>query len=210
MNTRNRLLPHAFILASVLGAIYGCDSNPVDAGSPKLITGPGTDLTVQVVSPAGGIVTVGPDVDTLGGMRIEVPNGAYSEARTYRISYAPIVNHEFGPEFTPISPLITISNGGGDSDKPMLVTIPVNVPAGKFAMAYLYDETRGELEGLPIVESTGDHVTVMTRTFAHSTVHSLGKRVAGSNMDGEAKYVMTASDPATEHEEAGLPRHEQL
>ncbi len=101
-----------------------------------------------------------------------MPPNAYAEARTFRLSYAPIEDHHLGQFFTPISPLITIANGGGYSDMPMVLKIPAKVPQGSFAMAFLYDKTTGELEGLPLIDIDNNSVTIATRHFTSSALTS--------------------------------------
>ncbi|MGB2983543.1 MAG: hypothetical protein WBC63_06755, partial [Candidatus Bipolaricaulia bacterium] len=53
----------------------------------------------------------------------------------FDISYTPIVG-TIAPNVDPITPLITVDNGGDFADGAMTVTIPVTIPAGYFAMGF--------------------------------------------------------------------------
>jgi hypothetical protein len=179
-------------LAFLATLIDGCTENPVDSVSSRLVTGTRVQVMSEAAPPSGGLITVDTPGGPLDGLEIDVLAGAYDETRTFTISYAPVEKSELGPNYNLLSPLITISNGGGYSDKPMILTIPVTVPDGHFAMAFLYDPRTGELEGMPLLESTSDHVTVMTRHFSQSTVSTLGRPTATSDGDGESQIIMTS------------------
>jgi hypothetical protein len=176
--------------------IIGCKSNPTEPNSTNIVTGTSVDLTTQSVSPSGGTIAIDKPGDSLDGLVISVPNGAYSNARSFHVSYAPITHHEFGSDFNVLTPLITISNGGGYGDMPVTLRIPVHVPKGYFAMGFLYDERSGELEGMPLLESDSDHVLIMTANFEHSTLSTLGKR-SGIADDGGSSKIVVAATPET-------------
>lgn len=167
----------------LLSATGGCDwlSRQLDLDDATMgdgeTTGPGTgtitrDAPVavvdQVVEPSGGTITVTAPGAALDGMTIDVQAGSYAEPRTFSIRTEAIQAHTFGPDFNPISPLVTIRNGGGYAERPMVLRVPVRVPEGHFAMGFLFDEATGTLEGLPILESEPDHVTVFTMNFEHN------------------------------------------
>ncbi|MGB2983669.1 MAG: hypothetical protein WBC63_07410, partial [Candidatus Bipolaricaulia bacterium] len=69
------------------------------------------------------------------------------------------------PNVDPITPLITVDNGGDFADGAMTVTIPVTIPAGYFAMGFFVDEN-GKLEGMPLVAETPTSITVATAHFS--------------------------------------------
>lgn len=123
------------------------------------------DLGSQTVETSGGTVDVDDPGDPLDGLQIEVPPDAYGESRQFDISYAPITGHDFDDNFDPVTPLITVENGGGYADDFMYVTIPVDVPEGSFAMAFYFDAATGKLEGIPPVSETPESITVVTRHF---------------------------------------------
>lgn len=177
--------------------LASCGNNPVDADNPTIDVGGGTQLVSQAVGVSGGRVIVDAPGDRLDGLEIVVPDGAYDASRTFTVVSAPITGHRLGPHFNPISPLIIVSNGGGYSDELMTLRIPVSVPKGHFAMAFLYDNHTGKVEGMPLLESDSDHVTVFTRNFSHSNLASLGKRSSRSAPDvGLSEIVVASVDEA--------------
>lgn len=131
-----------------------------------LTTGAAIDVATRSAA-AGGALAL--DVQTPGhpldGFRLAVPAGSYRDARTFRVSCAPITGMTFA-EVRPASPLITIDNGGGYSRELMRVRIPVAVAADEFAMGFYYDAGSGQLEGLPLLAADAASVTVATRHFS--------------------------------------------
>lgn len=181
-----------YFIAIVLAAVIypGCSGNPVDA--PRLDIGKSTDLVTQNISASGGSIIVNRPGDSLDGLRIDVPAGAYSGTRSFHLSYAPISGHRFGDDMTMLTPLITIDNGGGYSDEPMTVTVPVNVPAGHFAMPFLYDASTNRLEALPLIYADSTQVQFITRHFEHSATSALRKGAA----NGERSAIFISSTDA--------------
>jgi hypothetical protein len=181
------------LCAATLLLVESCKTNPVDAGNPTIQTGETKQLVTQTIGSSGGKLGVTAPGDSLDGLEVAVPAGAYGDSRTFTISSAPIVSHQLGEYFNPVSPLITISNGGGYSEQLMTLRIPVHVPAGHFAMAFLYDKQSGKLEGMPLLESDSDHVTVFTRNFNHSALTGLGKPSSAAAPDVGLSEIVVAS-----------------
>jgi len=157
--------------------LCGCGDNSTSPSSPQINIGAEVKLVQQSISSSGGTIVVNRPGDSLNGLTIITPPNSYPEAREFKISTASITNHSFGSLFHPITPVIKISNGGGYSDSILSLKIPINVPNGQFAMAFMYDRTTGELEGLPISELESDHITIATRHFAHTSMGGLGKGI---------------------------------
>lgn len=175
----------AIAATAVILLLAGCSKtdNPVtpDNGSDKLKFGTLVDAGSTAIGTAGGTITVSQSGSPINGMQIIIPTNAYPEGRTFSISYAPIESHKFGSDFNPISPLITIENGGGYTDSPMVLRIPAHVGANEFAMAFNFDQATGQLEGLPVVACDTNGVTVMLHHFAFNTLApraAFGKRTA--------------------------------
>lgn len=159
----------------------------ITAMPPKKATPTATPSTGQ---PSKGTMNLGPRVqvtandtdgtiavqksgDPLDGFNIQVPAGAYQNNPTFEVSYQPVQSHTFGPDVTPISPVITVQTAGGVlAKKPILVKIPVKVPPDSFAMAFFYDSKTGKLEGVPFVTQDSDSVTVATSRFGDFVVLS--------------------------------------
>jgi hypothetical protein len=161
---------------------FACGGKGTESTKTTLTTGAKVDLATQTVSTSGGVIEIDKPGDPLDGLRIEVPSGSYSGSKTFNISYTPVTGHELGENFNPISPLISIDNGGGYSDEIVLVTIPVEIPEGKFAMGFFYDKDTGTLEGIPIVEEDSTHITIATRHFSDVVVSLIDNVVLSADI----------------------------
>ncbi len=174
-----------FILAVIcilhITVFTGCKNKDNLVSGPHRIihTGKTVELTNQHVE-SNGLLYIDKPGDSLSGLMMYMPDAAFGASRKFRISYAPITGHTFGPDFNPISPLITISCGGGFSDSIVTMEIPIHLHEGMFAMAFLYDEESGELEGMPLLKLEKDRVVVALRNFSHS------KQVKGSALAAQA------------------------
>ncbi len=150
--------------------LVGCNkddfSNPVNR---KIETGSFIEITQVAVGTGGSTIAVNGGV--LGGMTIEIPPGSYTTNKDFTISSADILNHTFGPDLNPITPLIRINNGGGYADSILTVTIPCVVPQGHFAMGFYYNEETGELEGIPVVAINDSNVILSTRHFSSEPLY---------------------------------------
>ncbi|MEI7741749.1 MAG: hypothetical protein WCJ29_04550 [bacterium] len=113
----------------------------------------------------GGKVIVTEADSPIVGLEVDVLANSYKESRDFKISYSPIASHTFGEDFTPLTPLISVDNGGGYSDELMEVRIPVKVPADSFAMGFIYDGATKKLEGLPMIAQDENSITIATRHF---------------------------------------------
>lgn len=157
-------------LAMATLLIGGCtpDRAPIKPepgpGTGTISVGPFVASGSASVGPAGGTVDItdGP----ISGFQIEVAPDAFSESKTVSISSAPVTEHSLGADFNPISPMIRIDYGGGYAEEPMLVHVPVQVPAGHFAMGFYYDEVTGEVEGIPIAAITDNSIVLVARHFS--------------------------------------------
>jgi hypothetical protein len=84
---------------------------------PRGITGTiktGTTVASMTVNmpPEGGKLAVNKSGDPLDGMALTIPAGAYSDSKQFKIAYAAIESQTFGADFNPVTPLITVDNGG--------------------------------------------------------------------------------------------------
>jgi len=131
------------------------------------------DVDSKNIPVTGGEVTVNNEESPLNGLIIKVPSGAYSSATDFNISYREITGHDASPHFNPVTPLITVENGGSTAAEIMKVTIPADIPEGHFAMAFYYDETSGQFSGLPLIAQGETGVTVATRHFSDLVVSSI-------------------------------------
>lgn len=156
-------------LAAVIG-LAGCELidgilNPGTTGTGiPWASGEPVSIASQSIGAAGGVVTVSDPGGPLDGMTIDVPAGAMPGSTRFDIDYTPIAG-TIAPNVDPLTPLITVDNGGGFVGDAMTVTIPVTVPAGYFAMGFFVDEN-GKLEGMPLVAETPASITVATAHFS--------------------------------------------
>jgi hypothetical protein len=127
------------------------------------------------VAAGGGTISVNKPGDPLDGMQIDIPSGAYASSKQFKISYAPVESQSFGADFNPVTPMITVDNGGGYADEIISVKIPVKVPVGDFAMGFFYDNSTGKLEGMPTISTDAESITIGTRHFSSFLVSTIAK-----------------------------------
>jgi hypothetical protein len=133
------------------------------------------------VAAGGGTIAVTKPGDPLDGLIIKIPPNSYTAPKQFKLSYAPVESHTFGANFNPVTPMISVDNGGGYSDEIILVKIPVKVPDGDFAMGFFYNDTTGKLEGMPTVSQDAESITISTRHFSSLLVSTIAKtKLAGS------------------------------
>lgn len=191
------ILPIGLILLPVLLLMGGCSSNgptgPAAPTAPALDLGPAVPVASETIGAGGGTLVVDAPGDSLDGLTIDVPGGAYTGPRTYEIESRKITGIRNAKEtFKPLTPLITIRNGGGFAEAPMLLTIPCTVPAGDFPMAFLYDRASGRMEGMPLVQYDAGSVTVYTGNFEYNTAMAAGKTNAAAAGDAESGIVVSS------------------
>jgi hypothetical protein len=141
------------------------------------------DAASQSIGKIGGGIIISKPGDPLDGFTLGVPPGAYPDSRTFKVSYAPITKHTFGNDITPVSPMIMVDNGGGYSNELICVKVPVKVPDGYFAMGFLYDEKTKQLEGMPLIASDANSVTVVTRHFSNFLITMTAKALLKNDID---------------------------
>jgi hypothetical protein len=151
----------------------------------SLSTGPTIFVASQVIEPAGGAVTVRRPGDPLDGLVLDVPQGSYPNPQQVTVSHSPVNSHTFGEYFTPATPLISIENGGDYSEKLITLSIPVDIPADHFAMAFYYDDVAGSLEGIPFSGMDDHSITVVTRHFSGIIVSVISNTVLDDLMKAD-------------------------
>jgi hypothetical protein len=149
--------PLALALATLLAV--GCD----DDAPPPLVLGEAVPVLTEEVPPTGATLRV--EEGALAGLELEIPDGAHASATSVAIGYHDILEHDLG-EAVPLSPLLTIEDGGAYADRPMRLTVPIELPPDHFAMGFVYDRETGDLEALPLLGLSETSVTVLTRHFS--------------------------------------------
>lgn len=94
--------------ATVIEAKRIIDTLKTGGGTGTISLGAPEDLAWENVLPAGGMITINNPANPLHAMEIIVPPGAYTAAKPFRVSSAPITSHTFGPLFQPLTPLINV------------------------------------------------------------------------------------------------------
>jgi len=176
---------------SILG---GCSSkaNPGLAGG--ITAGKAVAALTESVGAAGATLTVSQEDSLIKGMTITVPPNAYPAAREFKISYKTVEKHTFGVNFNPVTPIISIQNGGGYSEDIIDFQIPVNIPEGQFAMAFYYDSKKGTLEGIPTVAETKSSITISTRHFSDIVVSSIAESALGIDAEVDTGFEPRVDD----------------
>ncbi|HVP40219.1 MAG TPA: IPT/TIG domain-containing protein [Candidatus Saccharimonadales bacterium] len=189
-----------FLACAPLLFLAGCSKSPTAPGPPamNLVTGAPVTVATQAVSPAGGTVHVTSADSVINGLEIKVPPGAFAGARTFSVSYARVTAHRFGQFFRPISPLITVANGGGYADSIMTMTVPISLPGSAYPVAFFYDDAAGTLEPVPALAFDRHSVTVATRHFdvggVSAGVASMKGALPGGVIARCARLVVVVTD----------------
>jgi hypothetical protein len=190
---------HFCSIIAVIVLLWGCtkvnnNNNSITPGPRPIQIDSTVSLATQSIGVLGGTVTVSSSTSPLKGMQIRVPANAYSTAQTFSITSSAIVSQTIGRDFNPVSPLITINNGGGYSDSMITVTVPVRIRQGQFAMGFFYNSQTGKVEGLPVLSLTDSSITVGTRQFQSSTLSAGGLPKGGADSVRAGNLVIAAID----------------
>ncbi len=171
----------AIALAVACGGGGGGDAGGTSgAVEGKLSLGDSTELTSATIDAGGGVITVDRAGDPLDGLELTVPTGSYQDGRDFAVSFRPITGHSYDDRIKPISPLISVENGGDYADDVMSLKVPVEVPEGQFAMGFFYDEKTGVLEGMPLLAADAGSVTIGTRHFSSFFISMIAESVLSS------------------------------
>ncbi len=132
-----------------------------------------TTVGSATVGANGSLLFINTPDDPLDGLEIDIPVGAYQEETGFTVSYSPIISHSGNENLNPVTPLISIENGGEYADEIISVKIPVTIEDGYHYMAFYYDETTDRLEGIPELEHDEKSLTIATRHFSKIMVNRI-------------------------------------
>ena len=158
------------------------DDNPENTKLTSIEIGAAVEVASSTIPTSGGSIKVAKPDTPVDGMEISIPANSFPTPQTFKVSYSEIKSHNFGQNFNPISPMITVAYDGGYSTSPMQITVPIKLPEGHFAMAFYLDQTTGKLEGLPVLKLSSNSIIVTTRHF-----------MSGSDLLGESLSLKSAS-----------------
>lgn len=131
---------------------------------------PGRDTTLR--APADG---------PLAGMTISIPGDAYVEQTAFTVSARDLRLSGYGGKITALTDLVVVENGGVYAASPMIVTIPLAIPAGSFAMGvYLHED--GALEPMPLIDETSTSVSLLSRHFSSFFVAAIAEAALPENI----------------------------
>lgn len=160
--------------------------------SDKITIGETVEEATGTITTGGGTLVVSNPNSKINGLTITVPSSGFNETKNFVISSAPITNHKLGENFNPVSPLITIQNGGGYSEMPVTIKVPIEKETDEFLIGFLYNEITGELEALPVIDLDDSYVTVETRHFSLSTLSSNGSLQKVSEISSSGNLIISS------------------
>jgi hypothetical protein len=165
---------------STSGKPAGDSGQPASAASPTrplasasagpLVLGDSEPLASVDIPAGGGKLVVSSPGHALDGLTIEVPPGAYDSDVSLTVTAQEVQSHSLGPYIDPVSPLIEIRGPEGLADEMLTLSIPIEVSADEFAMAFEYDPGRGpepvpgKVSALTLLQSAEDLVVAATWT----------------------------------------------
>ncbi|MDD3123638.1 MAG: hypothetical protein PHC62_09035, partial [Candidatus Izemoplasmatales bacterium] len=148
------------LMIVIIGLIKKPDHiNTLSLGDPVVVSS-------ETMSTVGGTITIDDATSSIDGLSLFVDAFAYNETQDFEISTQEIKSHDFGSDFTPITPLISIDNGHEFANYPMLLTIPIEITDDEFAMGFFFDSETGKLEAIPTESITNDSITLLTSHFS--------------------------------------------
>ena len=156
--------------------------------SSNITLGPATPLTTQTIPPSGGVIAIP------NGPILTVSSDAYTQPTTFNITSTAITAHNLGPLFHPASPLISIDNGHGYANDPIILKIPITLAKDEFALGFFYDRKTGRLEGLPLVAEDARSITILTRHFSDIVISKAKKAEVINALPVDSGYLPGADD----------------
>jgi len=149
------------IVAIGFGGYYYLDNKD----STNIIIGKTTEIAKESLG-ANEAKSIEIASGELSGLKIDIPAGSYDSNTDWEIEVSEIKEHDFGENFNPLTPLISINNGGEYSNELIEVSIPIDLPEGYFATAFYYDKKSGKLEGIPTISLSDSEIKIVTRHFS--------------------------------------------
>lgn len=146
---------------ALLANFTSCINDPEPVPEKKLDIGSKTELGSVEVGTAARTISI--TSGKFNGLKVIIPENAYPSPQTVRIYAAPITGNSFGENINPRTDMFTLDAGDVFAEANITVVIPINIPAGEFAMGFYYDQNTKELEGLPINSVNESSIAVVMR-----------------------------------------------
>jgi hypothetical protein len=182
-----------FVFSLILSGCGGSGGNKNSAAAPRGITGTITSgksivAASSSIPASGGIISVTESGSPIAGMKLTVPAGAYKGTQQFNISYAPIEKQSFGAACNPLTPMISVDSGSTAlSDEIMDIKVPVKVPAGQFAMGFIYDTATKQLQGMTTIAQDANSITIGVRHFCNFFISSINEALLKKDIDSGFK-----------------------
>jgi hypothetical protein len=170
--TLNLALITSFIIIILLSGC-GDDNSVSPINKSKFDLGIQTILGNFNINNSKSTINVSGTGSKLDGLTLEIPANSFATSSSLEIKYSEIKSHILGANFNPITPLIQINTSKKTNDSVLKITIPINLPENKFAMAFLYDSQTGSIEGLPIVNLDSKSISVALANFKTNNSKSI-------------------------------------
>jgi hypothetical protein len=165
-------------------------NNTTDLGNLKI--GSNVEVANTTIGTQGGTVKVSQTNSPVNGMEIVVASGSFSSSQNFKITTAEIIENKLGANVNPITPLISISYGGGYSNGIMEIKIPIKLPSGHTALGFYYDPFTGKLEGIPVIALSSNSITLLTRHFMSASQLKSAELKAGVAEPNKANIIITS------------------
>lgn len=160
--------------------------------SKNITTSSFTEVSNSTVGLSGATVKISKPNTPADGIEIVIPANSYTSSQSLKVSYAEIKSHQFGANFNPISPIISVILDGGYSNELISITIPVKIPSGHIPLGFFLDETTGKLEGIPFKSITANSITLLTRHFLNANKLKSGE-LNLKNLSGIGANIIISS-----------------
>ncbi|MBF0503158.1 MAG: SUMF1/EgtB/PvdO family nonheme iron enzyme [Candidatus Riflebacteria bacterium] len=160
------------------------------ANIPTIQTTEATTIAAQNIPSSGGTITVASPGNSLNGLEIKIPSGAFDGSTNVTVTVATISSSSLGVGFTPATPLIAIDNGGKLASEPVSIRIPITIADDEFAMAYQFDPATGRLIALPPVDTMADSFQIVSSNLGKSAPMASLRGVFRSNVTGTTSGIV--------------------
>lgn len=122
-----------------------------------------SDVTVPV---GGGTFRASQPAGLAKGIELAVPAGTFSQATRWTIAASKSVALPVPDDVELASPVVSVTNGQGQSDSTMTLTIPISAAPDEPVGAFYYDSTSRWLEPVSLAARTDTNVTVVAHHFS--------------------------------------------
>lgn len=112
----------------------------------------------------------------LAGMRISVPENAFSTKQTITVSAVDVPQGLAAGQANVLGSMIAVESEGEFSDSLIEISIPIALPSGHFAMPFWYEQKSGQFEGLTVTNLTDSSVSCLTGRLRPGRNDGLAKR----------------------------------